>query len=51
MTPEPFYSLYEARQMAEALRLIETWTTPGLVTPETVASAHEKARDVLGLID
>ncbi len=33
----------------EALRLITTWTTPGLATPETVSYAHEKARQVLGL--
>lgn len=32
-----------------ALRLITTWTTPGLATPETVAYAHEKARQMLGL--
>lgn len=31
------------------LRLITTWTTPGLATPETVAYAHEKARQMLGL--
>lgn len=35
--------------LRHALRLITTWTTPGLATPETVAYAHEKARQMLGL--